>query len=403
MLTKDLIRFRNLKGTIKPTWIKKNDDTAFSLADCLVTLFEQHIGSTKRALQEQTGRLLENCPLNNQVAKGLTKLMWDRCRFAEPANEDMIAQRDQVFESANALMAQGPWPSLEAYREAVAAQQQTKPAELDQQLYSDLEMYQPLEAVREITGDKLIARYNAALVQSLLLQAESVTITLPVKDLAVLRDLFRHLKFHQLMVAVKDTAEGYQLTLDGPLSLFQQTKRYGMNLARFFPALLHQKKWSLAAEIRIRGKKPGVLLVDQSHKLQPYTQATGAYVPESFELLIQSVQEKVPGWQAEAGTKSLQLPNGDFVFPDFVLTHGDMRVYLELFHRWHRGALRNRLKANLAESGECLILGVDTHLTRDKEMAKELAANAYFQSFGFSFRDIPTVTKLKPILKRLAE
>lgn len=401
MLTKDLIRFRNLKGTIKPTWIKKKDETAYSLADCLVTLFEQGQGSPKRALQDQTARILESCPLNNQVAKGLVKLMWDRCQFAEAASDDLIAQRDTIFEAANAVMAEGPWPSLAAYREAVATQQATTPDALDQQLYSDLDMYQPLESLREITGEKLIVRYNAALVQGLLLHAESLVITLPVKDISLLRNLFRHLKFHQLMVAVAESPEGYHLTLDGPLSLFGQTKRYGMNLARFFPALLHQKRWSLAAEIRMRGKKPGVLKVDHSHKLQPYTQATGAYVPDHFETLIQSVAEKLTGWQAQAGEHSLQLPNGDYVFPDFLLTHGETRVHLELFHRWHRGALRNRLKAGLTQSGECLILGVDTHLTRDKELAKELAGSAYFQEYGFSFRDIPTVTKLKPILKQL--
>lgn len=385
---------------IKPTWIKKKDEDAAALADCLATYFQQATGSTKREINDETARILEGCPVNIQVAKGLLKLMWDRCRFQEPASDDLIVERERVFDNANALMARGDWASLSDYRAAVAGAQDSDPETLDARIYSDLEMYQPLIEVRPVDGAKLISRYNAALVQSLLLHAESVVIHVPAKELTVLRNLFRHLKFHQLMVDVAHDGDGYRLTLDGPLSLFQQTKRYGMNLARFFPVLLHEKRWQLTAEIRYRGKPPGTLVVDQTQPLTPYTKASGGYIPPEFELLCQAVGEQLPGWRAEAGERAVQLPNGDYVFPDFALHHGDQTLYLELFHRWHRGALRNRLAAGLNPATPLLVLGVDTALSRDKTLAAELDAHAYFQEYGFTFRDIPTVTKLKSILKR---
>lgn len=328
--------------------------------------------------------------------------MWDRCRFQEPATDDLMVERASLFDNANALMARGDWPSLRDYRTAVANAQNSDPDSLDARIYSDLDMYQPLIEVRPVDGPKLMSRYNASLVQSLLLHAESVTIHVPAKEITVLRNLFRHLKFHQLMVDVKRDGAGYRLNLDGPLSLFQQTKRYGMNLARFFPVLLHEKHWQLTAEIRYRGKPPGTLVVDQSHPLTPYTKASGGYIPPEFELLCQAVADQLPGWQAVAGEQAVQLPNGDYVFPDFALAHGDQTLYLELFHRWHRGALRNRLKAGLNPAAPLLLLGVDTALSRDKTLAAELAGHDYFQEYGFTFRDIPTVTKLKRILKRWA-
>lgn len=53
------------------------------------------------------------------------------------------------------------------------------------------------------------------------------------------RRLFRHLKFHGLMYAVEGHLDdGYQIYVDGPASLFKQTRKYGLQMAMFLPALL---------------------------------------------------------------------------------------------------------------------------------------------------------------------
>ena len=45
-------------------------------------------------------------------------------------------------------------------------------------------------------------------------------------------------------------SEGYTFTIDGPLSLFTATNKYGLQIALFLPALLHCHDFRLDAELR---------------------------------------------------------------------------------------------------------------------------------------------------------
>src|SRR5204863_234995 len=65
------------------------------------------------------------------------------------------------------------------------------------------------------------------------------------------RQLLRLVKFHRLVCDVEPLAgEAYCLRLDGPLSLFSATQKYGLQLALFLPAILQCKDFELRAELR---------------------------------------------------------------------------------------------------------------------------------------------------------
>jgi len=52
------------------------------------------------------------------------------------------------------------------------------------------------------------------------------------------RHIFRALKFHRLICDVQANGpDGYTFQLDGPLSLFSSTQRYGMQLSQFLPTI----------------------------------------------------------------------------------------------------------------------------------------------------------------------
>ena len=104
---------------------------------------------------------------------------------------------------------------------------------------------------RTSTAQRLIDRYNVALAQAVLLRSVLVTVEVRNEKPARYRQLFRQLKFHRLLYRVEgDMDEGYVFHIDGPLSLFSATNKYGLQMALFLPALLHCHDFRLDAELR---------------------------------------------------------------------------------------------------------------------------------------------------------
>ncbi|WP_315983886.1 DUF790 family protein [Aliamphritea spongicola] len=60
----------------------------------------------------------------------------------------------------------------------------------------------------------------------------------------------------------------------------------------------------------------------------------------------------------------MKRPKGRLIFPDFTLQHtSGVTVYLEIFHRWHRGPLIQRME-ELEKMKEPLILAIDRYLLK---------------------------------------
>ena len=117
---------------------------------------------------------------------------------------------------------------------------------MERALYADLDREQELRTFEPIEAKALLQRYNVALAQAMLLRASSVTITIAPGDPKRYRQLFRFIKFYGLIHTAKgDRRHGYEVTLDGPMSLFQLTSKYGVKLAEFLPALLLCEGWTL--------------------------------------------------------------------------------------------------------------------------------------------------------------
>src|SRR5262249_40719615 len=114
------------------------------------------------------------------------------------------------------------------------------PEEVDQGLFADLKSEQRLIHFKDISAERLLQRYNVALAQAVLLRAPRVHVAVGQEPPARYRQLLRLVKFHRLICEIERTGEDcYQLHLDGPLSLFSATQKYGLQLALFLPAVLH--------------------------------------------------------------------------------------------------------------------------------------------------------------------
>jgi predicted nuclease of restriction endonuclease-like RecB superfamily len=97
-----------------------------------------------------------------------------------------------------------------------------------------------------------------AQVQGVLYRASELVITAHRNDPGEYKLLFRYLKLFRLMTTIEGDADhGYTITIDGPTSLFSGTTRYGLDLAKFLPALLHTTRWEMVAHLAPRTLSDG--------------------------------------------------------------------------------------------------------------------------------------------------
>ena len=420
MLTKDLLRYKTQNGQIYPQFVKPTDTKLLAIAEQLIPVFEESPDKSRATLLETSKHIVDSTPGALIVKRGLEKLLLDRTEFDTTPNEELIAFRQKFFTETSRLLSQEQFENYADYAQAAcglageykvleAMAEEPRPEvapteaeDLAAKLYADLPSCQPVLTFKTLSAERLLHRYNTAQVQGLLLHSNNLTLTLTDSMTAELRQLFKYLRFNQLLSTIRKEEERYQITVDGPLNLFYKTKRYGMNLANFFVAVLHQPKWELTAEIQFRDKRRYRLSLNESCGIKPISQQFLAYIPEDIQLFQAMLRNKTEDWQIRPGSQFLALPGDLYCFPDYQLVHkSGAETAIELFHPWHQGHLIARLNTLAEQRDVSLILGVSKELEKKPLIADALAASAYFSQFGFIFRDVPTIRTLLPILNSL--
>ena len=423
MLTKDLLRYKTQNGQIHPQFVKPTDTKLLAIAEQLIAVFEESPDKPRATLLETSKHIIDSTTGPPIIKRGLEKLLLDRTEFDTTPNEELIAFRQKLFTETSRLLSQEQFENYTDYAQAacglvgqskvLGTTEESRPEvapieaeDLTAKLYADLPSCQPVLAFKTLSAEHLLHRYNTAQVQGLLLHSNSLTLKLADSMTAELRQLFKYLRFNQLLSTIqKEKTENndvYQITVDGPLNLFYKTKRYGMNLANFFLAVLHQPKWELTAEIQFRNKQRYGLSLNESCGIKPISRQFLAYIPEDIQLFQTMLRNKTDDWQIRPGSQFIPLPGDFYCFPDYQLVHkSGVETAIELFHPWHQGHLIARLNTLAEQTDVSLILGVSKELEKEPLIAEALAASTYFSQFGFTFRDVPTIRTLLPILTAL--
>src|SRR5574341_174381 len=185
-----------------------------------------------------------------------------------------------------------------------------------------------------------------------------------------------------------DTRSKLLCTLDGPLSLFKMTDRYGTSIAKLLPAIVKSDKWSVDAWIvrkTMSGKKmyefhtsdidvPEMLFDPyegfsgyesssaQSGKLgrsdadagrsggdardkEPKAALFDSNVEEKFANKVAQSSLPAAGWTLEREPDPLVLPGGGVFIPDFMFEKkGSRKVYVEIVGFWTKEYLERKTK-----------------------------------------------------------
>jgi len=414
VLTKDLLCFRTKSGKIQPKFIDTTAPKFLKIAFELTELFSGCVGEERGNLENRSKQVLERFTLGVTVGRGLEKLLLDRTEFDTKSKDELIELREKVFRNSSTLMLKHEYSGLynsdcsekeilESYRKALAGSIGITSENLSDQLYSDLPPFQKVIKFRKITGEALLHRYNCAQVQGLLLRSEKIKLKLPESSTASLRQLLKYVRFNKLLAKISfdhKKSKSIDMQIDGPLSMFLQTQKYGLNLANFFPAVLHQQEWEMDATVRIHKNRTYILQLDQSCGIRSHLRQFLAYVPEEIQKLGQQLAKKLPDWTLSSSNDFVPFSGENMCFPDYLLKHISGKIVpLELFHNWHSAPLLNRLSQLDAQKEAPLLIGINRSLLKNKDVANKLESSSYFSRFGFLFRDVPTTAMLLPRLE----
>jgi predicted nuclease of restriction endonuclease-like RecB superfamily len=404
-------------------------------AEELIQIFEEHLGEPKGDLEETIDQLTI-ADTDYKIVQGLAKLLKDECEFETIAPVEPREIRKQLFEKANQSYPIVRQPTLgedtqklEVYS-SVADQLGITLEECYQGMYADLEEnkrlvrfghrvsdeYEKAEesttttrltgdseesyAEDTITTDWLLTRYNLALAQAVLYDATEMR----VRVWDSFATVFSYVKLFGLMhriypidsngtrVTSTDVADGYEAVLDGAASLFSKSRKYGIRMANFLPALPLCDRWEMEATI-LDDKKDSTcqtltLELDHTEDLSSHYSARSDFDSDVERTLAQKWERANTDWELIREDDVLDL-GAEVMLPDFALEHPDgQRVLFEIVGFWTPEYLDEKLAKIQDANRDNLIVAVSERLDCSSEDFKGMDDRVLWFKSGIHVYDV---------------
>ncbi|CAN5798840.1 DUF790 family protein [soil metagenome] len=401
MLTGNLVRVRTSKNRLIPFYLDRNDARWLEVAESLLLVFREGVGMSRGEIQSEIEALFGEGKAT-LIHQGLAKVLEDRAEFEVVADVPPEQLREKVFSAAAELRKQlagaGPRAPFrrEAVLEAVASELGLESAQVAGSLFADLRDENRLLRFDDLSAQRLIDRYNVALAQAVLLRSVSLQAEVRRERPARYRALFRQLKFHRLLFRVQGTmAEGYTLHLDGPLSLFSATNKYGLQMALFLPALLLCEDFRLDAELRWGPKRePRAFHLEAADGLVSHYADTGQYVPAELGAFVDRFRQVAPAWDVSEATDIIELGREGVWVPDYRFVHKNSGtdVLVEILGFWKRSSLERTLRLLPQYGPSRFLLAISDRLKVDEETLEELPGSV------LRFKEIPNAQEMAALL-----
>ena len=400
MLSKDLAIYTCRRGRAYPDRLVRPDHAHYvELAGRLLNLYRDGAGTTREGLHRQAAAVFReepDCPPRR--VRALVRLLDQASEYQTDIDGRAHRLRQRVFDLAarhHPLVAEPDALFQHAEREVkaqIAAELGLAWPEIEAALYADLPAFPRLKRMDGYTEpEDLLRRYNVAQAQTLLFWAEEMTVVAR-EDF---KRIFRHAKLNRLLHEIEVVGpQAYRIRFTGPASVLRETRRYGVNMAAFLPALLSCRGWQMSARLRL---PYGIATFHLSPRdgLRSHLPVADEYDSQVEQAFAEKFGPQRDGrrMQREGGF----LVRGQKVFvPDFAFRHEDgTLVYLEIVGYWtpeYLAAKRETL--SLFADMPILVAVGPAAAANDAEIPK--------------FADLPadvipyrTRLKVKPVLERL--
>jgi len=366
MLTRELAIAAYDGGRIVPDRLTRQAHRQYvEYAERMLTVYRTGIGRTRQELHRNVWQIFaeeEDCPRRRIGA--LCKLLDDASTYYRDSRKRAAALRREVFRKAAVYhplvrSADRLFDHQETeVKDRIAAQLGRTWRDIENELFADVIDFHRLTAFEGYpTGAALLARYHVAQVQAAMFDAVSMAVW-ATEDY---KTILRYAKLARLMHTIVRLPDGrYHFRFDGPASVLRQTRRYGVAMARFLPALIACRGWRMHAVIRTRRRGLHVNLelswLDGLTSHLPPPQAFDSSVEQTFA--ERWGPEKHDGWRLVREGEILHRGQKVFV-PDFAFRRDDGRtVLLEIVGFWTPEYLQAKLETLRVFHDQPILLAV---------------------------------------------
>lgn len=404
MLTGNLVRVRSARRRIIPLYLRRDEPYWLEVAEGLLLVFREGVGQTRGEIYDQIEELVGEGQAT-LAHRGLAKVLEDRAEFEVVADVPPDSVRQHVFTAAakhrQALREAGfehrhGFKRDEVLRNVGEALGLT-PEKVEGTLFADLKDENRMLAFDDLTAQRLVDRYNVALAQAVLLRSVLIRAEVRNEAPARYRQLFRWLKFHRLLYRVEGSMrDGYTLSIDGPMSLFSSTNKYGFQMAMFLPALLLCHDFRLDAELRWGPKRePYSFHLNSADGLVSHYQDSGTYTPAELTAFLERFRQVAPGWDVSEETAILELGRKGVWVPDYKFVHRETGtdVLVEVLGFWKRSSVERLLSLLPKHGPPRYLLAISERLKVDEEALESLPGPV------LRFKEIPNATELATLLE----
>jgi len=404
MLTGTLVRVRFSKQRVIPLFLKRDDPEWLEVAESLLLIFREGVGRTRGEIETEIDELIGE-GLATLAHRGLAKILEDRAEFEVVADLPPESLREKIFRAAaeqrkslrTSGQARAPF-RRDAVLESVAGELNLKPEQVAAAMFADLRDENRLLSIDQtIDAQRLVDRYNVGLAQSVLLRSVHVEAEVRNEKPARYRQLFRQLKFHRLLYRVEGSmADGFVFHIDGPLSLFSATNKYGLQMALFLPALLLCRDFRLDAELRWGPKRDSrTFHLSSNDGLVSHYADTGTYIPAELAAFVERFRQVAPSWAISEATDVIELAREGVWVPDYKFTHqaSGIEVYVDIVGFWKKSSLERLLRLLPLHGPKRYLLAISDRLKVDEASLEDLAGPV------LRFKEIPNAIEMASLLE----
>ena len=258
MLSSDLLRTKISRGKIEPLFCSPDfgNGSDYELANKLVTFFENthKNGHSKGELLKKTA-LLES-EYDYKLVRGLFALLERRSTFesgVQSLQVNPVSIRQELFLESSARGLALTDSQRQEIIQIVAEKNSLSAKDINTIMWADREENLLLEKFDSISPKNLLLWYNLSLAQTLLFKC--TTMEFFVEGGIYWKQVLRNVKRYGLMYNLEqpqphqENPDSIKCTLEGPLSLFKMTERYGTSMAKLLPWIIKAPTWRINGSI----------------------------------------------------------------------------------------------------------------------------------------------------------